>query len=131
MKPLESELFRAWMEAYGRASRENDPQTSANLFSEDAQYYESPFAEPMIGRDVIYDYWSNGARNLQDKESIYEILAIRDHIGIARWQSEFTVIESGNRLALDCVFVVEFNENGLCQIFREWWHIHDRKPNKQ
>lgn len=117
------EEFKRWMEAYGKASEENDPQASANLFSEDAKYYETPFDEPMIGRDAIFHYWNKGAQTLNDKESAYEILAIKDSLGIARWKSKFTIIESGKRLALDCLLAVEFDENGLCHTFREWWHI--------
>jgi hypothetical protein len=119
MNALTHERFRQWMETYGRASAENDPQTSANLFAENAAYYETPFAEPMIGRDAIYEYWNKGAKNLKDKESTFEILSAKDRLGIARWQSRFTVIESGKRFALDCLFVVEFNDDGLCQTFRE------------
>lgn len=62
---------------------------------------------------------------MTDKESSFEILSVENNRGIARWGSKFTVIESGKRLALDCLFVVEFNEEGLCQTFREWWHIRD------
>jgi hypothetical protein len=65
---------------------------------------------------------------LKDKISFHEILALKDNIGIARWQSRFTVIESGKGLALDCLFVVEFNEEGLCQTFREWWHLREYPP---
>lgn len=128
MKPLEEELFRVWMETYGKASAENDLQASANLFAHDALYYESPFEEPLIGRDNIYEYWNKGSRNLKDKASTDEILAMKDQTGIARWQSQFTDIESGKSLALDCVFVVEFDEDGLCKSFREWWHTHDSNP---
>lgn len=64
-------------------------------------------------------------QTLKDKESVFEILSANDQLGIARWQSKFTVIESGKRLALDCLFVVEFDNDGLCQTFREWWHIQD------
>jgi len=117
--------FNQWMEAYGRASAENDPFTSANLFAENARYYETPFAEPMIGRKAIFEYWNDGARNLKDKESTFEILSVNGNRGIARWQSKFTVIESGKRLALDCVFIVEFDDDGLCRTFREWWHTRD------
>lgn len=62
---------------------------------------------------------------MKDKESVFEILSAKDQLGIARWRSKFTVIESGKRLALDCLFVVEFDNDGLCQTFREWWHIQD------
>lgn len=62
---------------------------------------------------------------LKDKESSFEILAVNGNTGFARWQSKFTLIESGKRLALDCLFVVEFDEEGLCQTFREWWHMQE------
>jgi ketosteroid isomerase-like protein len=119
------ERFTAWMTEYGRASAENDPQASANLFAQDACYYESPFDEPVVGRDAIYEYWRKGAQTLKEKEASFEILAVNGNTGIARWQSKFIVIESGKHLALDCLFVVEFDEEGLCRIFREWWHIRD------
>ena len=85
-------------------------------------YYETPFSEPMIGKDAIYDYWDNGARTLKDKESGYEVLAIQGNLGIARWQARFTHINSGKRIALDCIFLIEFDENLKCRLFREWWH---------
>ncbi|OQY85124.1 MAG: hypothetical protein B6D40_04150 [Anaerolineae bacterium UTCFX3] len=125
MNELTLERFTAWMTEYGRASAENDPQASANLFAPDARYYESPFDEPMVGRDAIYEYWNKGAQNLKDKKSSFEILSVTGNTGIARWQSSFTVVESGERLALDCLFVVEFNADGLCQTFREWWHMRE------
>ncbi len=125
MNELTLERFTAWMTEYGRASAENDPQASANLFAPDARYYENPFDEPIAGRAAIYEYWNNGAQKLTDKESSFEILSVENDRGIARWGSKFTVIESGKRLALDCLFVVEFNDEGLCQTFREWWHIRD------
>lgn len=117
--------FEQWMETYGRASAEDDPRTSANLFAENAAYYENPFEEPITGREAIFDYWNNGAQTLKDKESTFEILSVNGHSGMARWQSKFTVIESRERFALDCLFVVEFNDEGLCQIFREWWHTQE------
>ena len=125
MKALTQEHFQQWMETYGRASAENDPHASTNLFAENAAYYETPFAEPMVGREAIYEYWNKGAQTLKDKESTFEILSVKDNLGIARWQSKFTVIESDKRFALDCLFVIEFNDDGLCQTFREWWHIQE------
>lgn len=123
MQTLTYENFRRWLTVYGKASEENDAKTSADLFAQEARYYESPFDEPMIGRAAIFAYWNEGAQTLKNKISCHDILTVKDNIGIARWQSRFTVIESGKRLALDCLFVVEFDAAGLCQTFREWWHI--------
>lgn len=123
MNSLTVDAFQEWLETYSQASRENDARASAELFSLDARYYESPFAEPMVGREAIYQYWSQGSQNLKDKEATFEIYSARDNFGIARWQSKFTVIRSGDRLALDCLFVVEFDGQGKCRVFREWWHL--------
>lgn len=123
MKPLTREAFAYWLESYGRASAQNDPQASASLFAEDARYYESPFDEPMVGREAIYRYWAVGAQDLADKTSSYEILAVRDNLGIARWQAQFVRRGSGAAMALDCIFLVEFDDRGLCSLFREWWHL--------
>lgn len=122
MAPITAEYFQEWLEAYSRASIENNPHASAKLFAANAEYYENPFAEPMIGRNAIYDYWENGARTLTDKESDHEILSVVGNLGIARWQARFTVINSGKRITLDCIFLVEFDEDMKCRRFREWWH---------
>jgi hypothetical protein len=77
----------------------------------------------MAGRDAIYDYWEKGAQTLKDKTSCYEILAVVELLGIARWCSNFTNIKTGKQAALDCIFLVEFDEDGKCRLFREWWHL--------
>lgn len=73
--------------------------------------------------------WNKGAQTLKEKASTFEIFSVQDQRGIARWQSQFTVIESGERLALDCLFAVEFNDDELCQTFREWWHIRELRTH--
>lgn len=125
MKRLTLETFSSWLEAYSRASTQDDPQASAELFARNAEYYETPFDEPMIGRDAIRKYWEIGARSLKDKEANYEVLSVKDNFGIARWQSKFTDVNSAKRLALDCIFLVEFDDNDQCKVFREWWHLQN------
>ena len=123
MKVLTFGAFDQWMHAYGKASKDNDVTASSELFAQDASYYETPFSEPIRGRQAIYEYWNKGAQTLKDKESNYEIFSVKDNLGIARWQSQFTVVKSGKRVALDCLFLVEFDEDEKCSVFREWWHL--------
>jgi ketosteroid isomerase-like protein len=123
MASLTIAAFSQWLETYGRASRENDPRASAELFAEDARYYESPFDPPIQGRPAIYEYWNKGAQNLKDKQACFDILSVQGQRGIARWKSKFTAIQSGKHYVLDCLFLVEFDETGLCHEFREWWHL--------
>jgi ketosteroid isomerase-like protein len=128
MKPLTVDVFDEWLTRYSQASQQDDARASAELFAQDACYYESPFGEPLIGREAIYRYWQQGAETLRDKTSSHEIWAVRDNRGIARWQSHFVNNRSGQRAALDCVFLVEFDEDGLCRVFREWWHMQVLDP---
>lgn len=123
MKSLSLEAFINRLDIYGRASKENDAKASSELFALDAKYYEPPFEKPMVGRDAIYQYWSQGAQDYKDKESIYEVLSLKGYLGIARWQSQFTNIDTGKRHALDCIFLVEFDEDGKCSVYRDWWHL--------
>ena len=67
MKPLPLNAFNHWLDMYGLASKENNAKASSELFALDARYYESPFDEPMIGRQAIYQYWSKGAQRFKDK----------------------------------------------------------------
>lgn len=123
MNKLNIKQFSAWIQSYENTSQENNAKASSELFAQDALYFETPFDEPISGREAIYQYWLRGAQTLQDKESSYQILSVKDNFGIARWQSKFTVIETSKRYALDCLFLVEFDGQGLCCEFREWWHL--------
>lgn len=122
MTTLTTEAFDRWLAAYGWASATDDALASAQLFSEDARYYESPFDAPLVGRRAIYDYWAAGARDLTGRSSTYEILAVQETMGIARWRARFVVKATGAAMALDCIFLTEFDAAGLCCCLREWWH---------
>jgi ketosteroid isomerase-like protein len=114
--------FKKWMGQYQVASETSDPAAVAALFADDAVYQESPFDEPMRGREAIYRYWSEASQWIQESRFSYEILAVRDNWGIALWQGQLTLRETGKQILLDGVFLVEFDEAGLCSRFREWWH---------
>lgn len=122
MNSLTPHGFREWMELYGEASENGDAKAAAQLFAQDAEYYETPFDEPIIGHDNIYRYWSEASQSLEDVRFSYEILAVPGNLGIALWQARFASVKSGNHVALDGVFLVELDEQGKCTVFREWWH---------
>lgn len=77
MKSLTMDVFNQWMRSCGKASVENNPQASANLFAQEAIYDESPVDEPITGRDASYAYWNEGAKTLKDKQSTYQILSVK------------------------------------------------------
>ena len=114
--------FEHWLEGYKSAWENRDPQAAADLFSTDAQYYETPFTEPFIGRAQIFNYWADVPRHQTNINFSYQILAVAEDSGIARWRADFQRLPSRKPVALDGVLQATFDENGLCQLFEEWWH---------
>ncbi len=117
----EAEL-RTWLEGYRLAWEARDPEAAAALFSEDARYYETPFLGPARGRDGVRDYWVNATRNQSDVTFSYEIVFVSGDRGVVRWWARFRRVSSGVTASLDGVFLLEFNDEGLCRELREWWH---------
>ena len=119
---MTSSGFADWLAAYGRAWETRNPDAAAALFAEDAAYHETPFAGPATGRTAIHHYWEAATRNQRDIRFCSEIVAMASAQGIARWSAEFTRAPSGARVKLDGIFLLEFDEHGLCRRLREWWH---------
>jgi hypothetical protein len=52
-----------------------------------------------------------------------KVIAVNGKTGVAHWHAKFRVASTGAILELDGVFVLEFDESGLCKSLREWWHL--------
>jgi hypothetical protein len=119
---MEQAAFKSWLEAYGRAWQERNPQAAANLFTEDGTYQVTPFVEPMRGRLAILEYWSNVARTEEDIQFGFEILAATQEAGIARWWASFLIVPQGLQTKLEGIFLISLDAGGRCRSLREWWH---------
>jgi hypothetical protein len=72
----------------------------------------------------IFKRWLESVGKANQENDFHTVLAVKDNLGIARWQSKFTEIESGKRLELDHLFTVEFDQDGKYSLLRQWWHLH-------
>jgi len=122
---MTSDAFKAWLDAYKRAWETRDPGAAEVLFSEQAVYLETPFGDPMRGRETIRAYWEHVPRTQDDVHFHYEVLAVAGEAGIAHWWASFVRVPSGKRVHLDGIAAVTFDGDGKCQRFREWWHKRD------
>jgi SnoaL-like protein len=119
---MESTQFQSWLEAYGRAWKDRNPQAAADLFTENGTYQVTPFVEPMRGRAAIFEYWSGVAETERDIQFGYEVLAVTQEAGIARWWASFHRVPPGLQTKLDGIFLITLDADGRCQSLREWWH---------
>ena len=121
-----------WLDEYGRAWVDGDPDRVVTLFSDTATYRETPFDEPMRGRQEIRQYWQNNAADAQENvEFTSQVWALRNNTATAGWQARFTHKVSGVRVELDGAFRLVFSsEQGAfqCTILEEWWHRKKLEP---
>ena len=112
----------SWLQTYGQAWKQGDPRMAARLFTEDCRYFETPFSKPAVGRDGVLKYWQAVPDGQTDIEFRFKLFAIESQTAVAHWSASFTRTASRARVNLDGVFLLEFDEAGLCSTLREWWH---------
>ena len=113
----------AWLSGYESAWETKSPDAVAQLFVSGALYYETPYAEPFRGLDGIREYWSNVTADQRDIDFQADIVGTVGNTGIARWSATFTSMSSSAEVELNGVFLLEFDQDGLCAVLREWWHV--------
>jgi hypothetical protein len=114
--------FRTWLDAYGQAWVNRNPEAAAALFSKDGTYQVTPFLDSMCGRKAIFEYWSEVARTEEDIKFEYEILVANAELNIAKWSASLVIVPPGLQTKLDGIFLISLDEEGRCTSLREWWH---------
>ena len=72
-----------WLDGYGRAWVDGDPDRAVALFSDTATYRETPFDDPMRGRRAIWEYWRKNAGDAQeDVEFASQVWAVSERAAI-------------------------------------------------
>jgi ketosteroid isomerase-like protein len=110
-----------WLDAFGGAWEERDPQAAADLFTEDAVYQWGPFGRRLRGRVMIREAW---AETLEQQENIsfgYEVMDATGGGGIARCWCTFEKPAEHLRRRREGVLRLAFDEEGLCTSLEEWW----------
>ena len=123
---MEESAFKAWLEAYGQAWMARDARAPAELYTVDGTYQLTPFVEPMRGRTAILEYWSHIAATQRDIRFGYEVLAVTEELGIARWWASFVIVPQELQTKLDGIFVIALDAGIRCRSLREWWHKEQR-----
>lgn len=113
--------FDSWLQLYGKAWTQRNPDLIKELFASHAIYTEKPFSLPFKGIKEITKYWQ-GVSNTQNNISFeYQVISETKDIGVAHFEASF-VRQPGNvKVNLDGIFLVKFNSENKCTSFSEWW----------
>jgi hypothetical protein len=97
LNAMRSATFQHGLEAYGQAWKDRNLRAAADLFLEEGTYQVTPFLEPMHVCAAIFNYWSHVAETEREIQFGYEILAVTQEAGIARWWASFLTFRSDSR----------------------------------
>ena len=107
-----------WLSGYERAWRAPGTAGLAGLFTQDAQYLVSPYAEPAAGLTAIGQLWE------QEREGPDEVFTLRT--GILAVDGPVAVIRAEVRYGDPVhqeyrdLWVLRLGEDGRCSWFEEW-----------
>jgi ketosteroid isomerase-like protein len=111
-----------WLDAYGKAWEERDPDAAADLFTDDALYQWGPFGRKLRGRIMIREAWAEAVEDQQNVEFGYEVLTATARGGIARWWCAADIQSRQMRETDEGIFRLAFDESGLCTSLEEWFN---------
>jgi hypothetical protein len=114
-----------WLDAYGKAWEERDPDQAAELFTEDALYQWGPFGRKLRGRIMIREAWADAVEQQANVEFGYEVLTATARGGLARWWCTADLPAEEVHSRTEGIFRLTFDESGLCTSLEEWWNSTD------
>ena len=120
---ITTQALESWLQKYGAAWEARDAAAAGKLFAPDATYHEMPFDAPKQGRVGIEEYWRTVTAEHRDVKFESKVISVSGNTGVAHWHTRLKIASTGATLELDGVFVLEFDEKGVCKSLREWWHV--------
>jgi hypothetical protein len=110
-----------WLAEYRRAWIERDADAAAALFTADALYREQPYEEAFAGPEGVRAYWAGVTETQSEVELEYGMPVVEGNRAAVEWWA--TLVNGGVEITLAGEFMLRFDENGLCQELREYWHF--------
>jgi hypothetical protein len=119
---IDTQSVQKWLDDYVSAWKSYDAAAIGALFSQDAQYRYNPYDEPMNGREAIVTGWLDDRDTPDTYSGEYKPILINGNTAVSRGSSLYYQAD-GKTLErqFDNIFVLQFDDEGRCQDFCEWW----------
>jgi ketosteroid isomerase-like protein len=110
--------IEAWVAAYERIWRTPGAEALAELFSDDATYRMSPYAETVQGLAAVGELWERERQGADEAfEMSYEIVAVEGDTGVVRVEVRYG---PPRRAEYRDLWIVRLDADGRCREFEEW-----------
>ena len=114
---------QAWVDGYGQAWRDKDPDAAAALFTESGSYLDHPTGEPYRGPDGVRTYWTNitaSQENVEVRMGTPIVSADNRRAAVEFWT---TFVNDGQPVAVIGILFLRFADDGRCEELRETWNF--------
>jgi SnoaL-like protein len=113
---MERAVLQRWVERYEQLWRTDGTDELADLFTADATYTASPWAEPVQGLQAIAAFWDAERAGPDEVFALRsQVIAVDGDIGVVRVEVEY----QGGRSWRD-LWVLRLDPAGRCTAFEEW-----------
>ncbi len=118
---LDVATAKKFLATYKEAWETRNAELAASLFTRDAHYWETPFGEPIVGREGIAAYWKK-ATETQDRIDFKVVNSLQSRYALfAEWTCTYTHRPTGERRELAGSLLADFYGKQV-RTFREYWH---------
>lgn len=117
-----------WLDAYIAAWHNNDGEAIGGLFALDAIYSYRPWVDDEValrGRDAIVSSWLE-TDDPSGWDAHYEPYAVEGNRAVSVGWTRYNATDTAPERVFHNAFLLEFDEDGRCSEFREFYYLQDR-----
>jgi hypothetical protein len=122
---MTQQQFIIWLEKLKEIWETGTPDGVVSLCADQFIWHETPFNEPLVTKEELIRDW-RGILDQKDIKISYQILDIKDNIGIAKWHATFSRLSSKEEVELDGIFQVSLDKQGQCVEFHQWYNSKEQ-----
>jgi len=114
---MDANDVRRWVERYEQAWRSPGTDALAELFTDDATYLVSPWAEPVRGLVAIGALWESERVGPDEQFTMtHEVVTVDGDVAVVRAEVEYAA--TGNQWR--DLWLLRLDDQGRCAAFEEW-----------
>lgn len=113
----------AWTTSYKQSWETLDAELFVSLFTEDAVYYPTPFAEPYHFPELS-EHWNSLKKMQKDNHIEFTVWQAEDDTAVVRWDGQSTRLPSMETNRGSGIFFLQFAQDGKCRLLQQWQHWH-------
>lgn len=118
---MQNDEFKKWLDNLIDIWQNKQPVRILDICADKFLWYETPFEDPISTKQDLVKEWGSVFAQ-KDINVTYEIVSVKDNIGMAHWNASFTR-DTDEKVEMDGIFKIVLNSEGKCTEFRQWYQV--------